>query len=124
LLGSEIADAKARRDNGKHGLKAPTARFFARFRSHRKMVNASYDKAAALTCIVAGVSISAAAETCPGNPDALGTSRVLTINPGEFSLLGTMQYQQTLPLGDREVVITFDDGPRLPYSSIILDTLA
>jgi peptidoglycan/xylan/chitin deacetylase (PgdA/CDA1 family) len=35
-----------------------------------------------------------------------------------------MQYQQTLPLGDREVVITFDDGPRLPYSSIILDTLA
>jgi peptidoglycan-N-acetylglucosamine deacetylase len=79
---------------------------------------------ALFACIVAGVSISAAAETCPGNPDALGTSRVLTINPGEFTLLGTMQYQQTLPLGDREVVITFDDGPRLPYSSIILDTLA
>ena len=29
----------------------------------------------------------------PGNPDALGTSRVLTINPGEFSQLGTIAVQ-------------------------------
>ena len=79
---------------------------------------------ALFVCVVAGVSVPASAETCPGNPDALGTSRVLTINPGEFTLLGTMQYQQTLPLGDREVVITFDDGPLLPYTNIILDTLA
>jgi len=75
-------------------------------------------------CILAGVSVSASAETCSGNPDALGTSRVLTINPGEFSLIGTMQYKQTLALGDREVVLTFDDGPLLPYTEIILDTLA
>src|SRR5215475_6168336 len=75
-------------------------------------------------CILAGVSISASAETCPNNPDALGTSRVLTINPGEFSLLGTMQYKQTLPLEDHEVVLTFDDGPLPPYTDIILDTLA
>jgi peptidoglycan/xylan/chitin deacetylase (PgdA/CDA1 family) len=61
---------------------------------------------------------------CPGNPDALGTSRVLTINPGEFTLLGTMQYKHTLPLKDHEVVITFDDGPLPPYTDIILDTLA
>src|SRR5215510_6718044 len=79
---------------------------------------------ALFVCSVVGVSVRASAETCPGNPDALGTSRVLTINPGEFTLLGTMQYQQTLPLGDREVVITFDDGPLLPYTNIILDTLA
>ena len=79
---------------------------------------------ALFVCILGGLSVSASAETCPGNPDALGTSRVLTINPGEFTLLGTMQYQQTLPLGDREVVITFDDGPLLPYTNIILDTLA
>src|SRR5512138_3588051 len=75
-------------------------------------------------CIVASVSVSASAETCPGNPDALGTSRVLTINPGEFTLLGTMQYKQTLPLKDHEVVITFDDGPLPPSTDIILDTLA
>jgi peptidoglycan/xylan/chitin deacetylase (PgdA/CDA1 family) len=49
---------------------------------------------------------------------------VLTINPGEFTLLGTIQYKQTLPLKDHEVVITFDDGPLPPYTDIILDTLA
>ena len=73
---------------------------------------------------VAGMSIPASAETCPGNPDALGTSRVLTINPGEFTLLGGIQYKQTLPLNDHEVVLTFDDGPLPPYTNIILDTLA
>jgi len=79
---------------------------------------------ALFVCAVAGVSVAAAAETCPGNPDALGTARVLTINPGEFTLLGTIQYKQTLPLKDHEVVITFDDGPLPPYTNIILDTLA
>ena len=34
-----------------------------------------------------------------------------------------MQYKQTLPLNDHEVVLTFDDGPIPPYSNIILDTL-
>ncbi|HVI15001.1 MAG TPA: polysaccharide deacetylase family protein [Pseudolabrys sp.] len=79
---------------------------------------------ALFVCTLAGASISAAAETCSTNPDALGTSRVLTINPGEFSLLGTMQYKQTLPLKDHEVVLTFDDGPLPPFTDIILDTLA
>src|SRR5215813_9310468 len=79
---------------------------------------------ALFVCIVAGTSVSASEETCPGNPDALGTSRVLTINPSEFTLLGTIQYKETLPLKDHEVVITFDDGPLPPYTDIILDTLA
>ena len=64
------------------------------------------------------------AQGCPGNPDALGTSRSITIKPGEFSLLGTIQYKQTLPLNDHEVVLTFDDGPIPPYTNSILDTLA
>ena len=50
--------------------------------------------------------------------------RVLTISPDEFSRIGSMQYKQSLPLADHEVVITFDDGPMPPYSNIILDTLA
>ncbi|HEY1472866.1 MAG TPA: polysaccharide deacetylase family protein [Pseudolabrys sp.] len=66
----------------------------------------------------------AIAEECPGHPDALGTSRVLTISPEEFSRVGGMQYKQSLPLADHEVVITFDDGPLPPYSNIVLDTLA
>ena len=66
----------------------------------------------------------ASTDACPGNPNALGTSRVLAISPGEFRGIGSMQYKQTLPLNDHEVVITFDDGPLPPYSNIILDTLA
>jgi peptidoglycan/xylan/chitin deacetylase (PgdA/CDA1 family) len=60
---------------------------------------------------------------CAGNPDALGTSRVLAISPDEFSRIGSMQYKQSLPLADHEVVLTFDDGPIPPYSNIILDAL-
>jgi len=64
------------------------------------------------------------AQDCPGNPDAIGTSRVLVIDPAEFPHVGTMQYPQTLPLEDHEVVLTFDDGPLPPNSNKILDILA
>lgn len=66
---------------------------------------------------------AARAQSCPGNPDALGTSRVLAVDAGTYSRVGTMQYRQTLPLADKEVVITFDDGPLPPYSNEILDIL-
>lgn len=74
-------------------------------------------------CFLGSVAASAA-ELCPGNPDAIGTSRILTISPGEFARIGSMQYPETLPLNDHEVVITFDDGPIPPYSNSVLDTLA
>ncbi len=48
---------------------------------------------------------------------------MLTVTPDELSLIGTIQYKQTLPLRDHEVVLTFDDGPIPPYSNIILDAL-
>jgi len=64
------------------------------------------------------------AEDCPGQPDALGTSRVLTISPNDFTRIGSLQYKQVLPLNDHEVVLTFDDGPLPPYSDRILDTLS
>ena len=35
-----------------------------------------------------------------------------------------MQYQETLPLDDKEVVLTFDDGPMPPYTNRVLETLA
>ena len=73
--------------------------------------------------LLAGAGSAVAAETCPGHPDALGTARVLTISPKDFALIGTIQYKQSLPLNDHEVVLTFDDGPIPPYSNIILDTL-
>src|SRR5229473_868933 len=35
-----------------------------------------------------------------------------------------MQYGESLPLNDHEVVLTFDDGPLPPYTNRVLDTLA
>jgi len=72
---------------------------------------------------VLGVTAANAAE-CPGNPYALGTSRVLTIDPAQFPRLGTVQYPETLPLEDKEVVLTFDDGPLPPYTNRVLEILA
>jgi peptidoglycan/xylan/chitin deacetylase (PgdA/CDA1 family) len=70
-------------------------------------------------------SMSAAlAEPCPGNPDALGTSRTLTVDAKALPRIGKMQYRSSLPLDDHEVVITFDDGPLPPYSNRVLDALA
>src|SRR5437899_3615593 len=67
---------------------------------------------------------TAAAADCPGHPDALGTSRILVVDPREHPRIGTMQYAKTLPLADHEVVLTFDDGPLPKYSNQILEILA
>ncbi|NVN86694.1 MAG: polysaccharide deacetylase family protein [Rhodopseudomonas sp.] len=61
---------------------------------------------------------------CPGHPDALGTSRTLVVDPREHPRIGTMQYGETLPLQDHEVVLTFDDGPLPKYSNQVIDILA
>src|SRR5512140_1042495 len=67
---------------------------------------------------------SAPAADCPGHPDALGTSRTLVVDPREHPRIGTMQYLETLPLRDHEVVLTFDDGPLPRNSNQVLDILA
>ena len=66
----------------------------------------------------------ASAADCPGHPDALGTSRTLIIDPREHPRIGAMQYAETLPLNDHEVVLTFDDGPLPRNSNQVLDILA
>ena len=75
----------------------------------------------ALTLFPAGL---AAAAECPGNPGALGTSRTVVVDPVEHPRLGVMQYHESLPLQDHEVVLTFDDGPLPPRTNHILDILA
>jgi peptidoglycan/xylan/chitin deacetylase (PgdA/CDA1 family) len=74
-------------------------------------------------CLAAGIAPAMAA-SCPGNPNALGTSRTMVVEPSAFPRIGTVQYRNSLPLNDHEVVITFDDGPLPPYTNRILDTLA
>src|SRR3954447_18134051 len=70
---------------------------------------------------IVGMGTAGAAE-CPA--DALGVSRTIVVDPNEHVRLGSMQYGESLPLKDHEVVLTFDDGPLPPYTTRILDTLA
>src|SRR5258707_5877776 len=74
-----------------------------------------------LACIAAQ---TASAADCPGHPDALGTSRTLVVDPKKHPRIGTMQYAETLPLRDHEVVLTFDDGPLPRNSNQVLDILS
>ena len=75
-----------------------------------------------LGCSALGAPAALAAD-CPGHPDALGTSRTLVVDPHEHPRIGTMQYRETLPLKDHEVVLTFDDGPLPKYSNQVLKIL-
>jgi peptidoglycan/xylan/chitin deacetylase (PgdA/CDA1 family) len=75
---------------------------------------------AIVLCVTAS---SALAGEC-ANPNALGTSRTLAIDNTSHLKLGSQQYNETLPLADHEVVLTFDDGPLGPYTTRILDLLA
>jgi peptidoglycan/xylan/chitin deacetylase (PgdA/CDA1 family) len=63
------------------------------------------------------------AEEC-NNPDAIGPSRTMTVNPIDYPLVGKLQYMETLRLQDHEIVLTFDDGPVENGTEVILDTLA
>src|SRR6516162_998714 len=75
---------------------------------------------ALLGCLVA----RAAGADCPDHPDALGTFRTLVVDPRQHPHIGTMQYPETLPLRDHEVVLTFDDGPLPRNSNQVLQILA
>jgi len=65
----------------------------------------------------------ASASNCLDNPDALGVSRVLEINTSGGPRFGTLQYKQTLDLGPKEVVLTFDDGPHPKNTQRVLAAL-
>ena len=55
-------------------------------------------------------SRAALAADCP-RAGTLGTSRVLTVDPAVYPRVGLKSFPQTLPLQDKEVILTFDDGP-------------
>lgn len=67
--------------------------------------------------------VAAQAAEC-ARKDALGTSRVLTVDPATSPRVGLKSFPQTLPLGDHEVVLTFDDGPWPATTSKVLKALA
>ena len=71
--------------------------------------------------LATGSASSVRATEC--KPDALGVERTIAVDPKEHTKVGTMQYAETLPLADHEVVITFDDGPSPKYTDQILAAL-
>lgn len=72
---------------------------------------------AALAALLA-LSATARAADCP-RPGTLGTSRILAVDPAQYPRVGTKSFPQTLPLNDKEVVLTFDDGPAATTSAVL-----
>jgi peptidoglycan/xylan/chitin deacetylase (PgdA/CDA1 family) len=63
------------------------------------------------------------AARCPRS-GTLGTSRVLAVDAAATPRVGLKSFPQTLPLGDHEVVLTFDDGPWPHTTPRVLAALA
>lgn len=81
--------------------------------------------AAVLFALTGGTLVGAAparAGDCP--PGTLGTSRVLAVDARQTPRVGLKSFPQTLPLADKEVVLTFDDGPDPATTSRVLRALA
>jgi peptidoglycan-N-acetylglucosamine deacetylase len=77
-----------------------------------------------LLALACGLPVAAhAADTCPGNADALGTARVLSVSAATTPRVGRKQFPATLPLAPKEVVLTFDDGPWPGPTTKVLDAL-
>ena len=72
--------------------------------------------------LAAGRAAALAAD-CP-RKGTLGTSRILSVDPVSNPRVGLKNFPQTLPLEDREVVLTFDDGPWPPTTPRVLTALA
>src|SRR5450759_4248927 len=78
----------------------------------------------AIAAIAASMPLAAtAARSCPGNPDALGTERVLAVDAASTPRLGRKQFPSSLPLQRKELVLTFDDGPWPVTTPKVLDAL-
>jgi peptidoglycan/xylan/chitin deacetylase (PgdA/CDA1 family) len=69
------------------------------------------------------IPMVAAAEPCPGHPDALGIERVLAVDANSTPRVGRKSFPDTLPLQRKELVLTFDDGPWPGTTPKVLDAL-
>ncbi len=77
----------------------------------------------AIAVAAAIVPLTALAAPCPGNPQALGTERVIEVDAKTTPRVGRKQFPSTLPLASKELVLTFDDGPWPGTTTKVLDAL-
>jgi peptidoglycan/xylan/chitin deacetylase (PgdA/CDA1 family) len=66
--------------------------------------------------------VAQAAAACP--PEALGVARTLEVGTSGGLQVGLKSYPRTLALDEREIVLTFDDGPAPQTTPKVLDALA
>ncbi|WP_407167788.1 polysaccharide deacetylase family protein [Bradyrhizobium sp. ORS 111] len=79
--------------------------------------------AAAPAAAPAPAPVAAAPKQSCANPDALGVSRTVVVDTSGGPGFGFLQYKQYDFLTDKEVVLTFDDGP-WPTTPAVLKALA
>jgi peptidoglycan/xylan/chitin deacetylase (PgdA/CDA1 family) len=60
--------------------------------------------------------------SCPGNPDAIGISKVIKLDTEGGFYVG-QTYHTRMPLEPKEVVLTFDDGPMAGRTERVLTAL-
>jgi peptidoglycan/xylan/chitin deacetylase (PgdA/CDA1 family) len=77
---------------------------------------------ASVLIAVGWIAVAQAAD-CP-RQGTLGTSRILAVDAATTPGVGLKSFPQTLPLGDHEVVLTFDDGPWPRTTARVLAALA
>lgn len=95
-------------------------------RTERCGIAATICALAAFVAALLPLPATATEVPCPGNPDALGTARVLEVKvprDGTGLHVGRKSFPDTLPLAPKEVVLTFDDGPWPATTAQILDAL-
>jgi peptidoglycan/xylan/chitin deacetylase (PgdA/CDA1 family) len=71
----------------------------------------------------AGSALGQSKVACPGNPDALGVTRTVEIDTTGGPGFGFEQYKMHDFLQDKEIVLTFDDGP-WPTTKAVIEALA
>src|SRR3974390_1233317 len=72
----------------------------------------------------AAIPPASATSSCPGNPNALGISRVVEIDTTGGPGFGFEHFKAYDFLRDKEVVLTFDDGPWPGNTPAVLKALA
>jgi peptidoglycan/xylan/chitin deacetylase (PgdA/CDA1 family) len=83
-------------------------------------------KTALSVCSIVGlvtICSNVQAAPCP-RPGALGTARTLVVDAKTTPRVGLKSFPQTLPLHDKEVVLTFDDGPLPATTGKVLAALS
>ncbi len=79
-----------------------------------------------IAALVSGLASSAALAqgNCPGNINALGVSRTVEIDTAGGPAFGMEHYKAHDFLQDKEIILTFDDGPQVNHTHAVLKALA